>query len=461
MTNGGKVEVGNFGTFVTTGTSISGGGLFAGYSGGSTGTITVDNGGTLISAGEAVIGRNGNGTLDIGSNGAVSLGIGGTILPFSLDVGEFGGSSGTVVVSGPGALLTGTGDFRIGDGGFGLLDVNNGGSVSVGGTLYVSPNFGGGTAVVDGGTVHVAGAVIGGSSSGVLVVQNNGTFLDDSGLTIGNGSFQSGTVVVSGFAARLVANGAGIAVGYSNSGLLLVENQGSVSTSSLALGGSATAPVSGDGTVGVISSSDVSVSGNAAVWAGSTLYVNSNSAIDIGGSSFTPGNISIEGGHTLTGSGLVASPVINNGTILAVSNTGTNIFPQGTLELTGTVAGAGVIDIGSNAILRLDAAPGGSQSINFSSGGAELILETPNGALTNFVGGLAIGDKIEFNFGVGVNITSAAVSGGTIALGLSNGSTYDLTNVSFAAGAPQTFLWGTNSSSGTQLELDPGRIEQL
>ena len=60
---------------------------------------------------------------------------------------------------------------------------------------------------------------------------------------------------------------------------------------------------------------------------------------------------------------------------------------------------------------------------------------------------LSIGDKIELNLGSNVSISSVAVAGSIVTIGASNG-TYQLTNVSFASGAPTQFAYGNDALTG-------------
>ena len=76
-----------------------------------------------------------------------------------------------------------------------------------------------------------------------------------------------------------------------------------------------------------------------------------------------------------------------------------------------------------------------SQSINFPSSGAELVLAAPGSGFAAPITNLNTGDRIEFNFGAGVTISKATVtSPGTVTV-VSSAGNYTLSNVSFAAGS--------------------------
>jgi T5SS/PEP-CTERM-associated repeat protein len=148
------------------------------------------------------------------------------------------------------------------------------------------------------------------------------------------------------------------------------------------------------------------------------------------------------------GDGRIAASVVNNGTIEALGTVADNVFTPGTLEITGDITGSGAIDLPNlNSILQLDGSVSQAQTIDFGSG-SELILNAPGTNFSAPITNLNTGDKIEFNFGAGVTISSARVtSPGTITVVTNTGS-YELTNVSFAAGANQTLFVGTDGSNG-------------
>lgn len=118
------------------------------------------------------------------------------------------------------------------------------------------------------------------------------------------------------------------------------------------------------------------------------------------------------------------------------------------MRVSGAVTGVGAIDLATlNSILQLDGSVSPTQTINFGSG-SELILNAPGTSFNVPITNLSTGDRIEFNFGAGVTINSASVtSPGTVTV-ITNVGSYELTNVSFAAGASQAFFFGTDGSNG-------------
>ena len=100
---GSTVNVGNTGTFIADGTISTGGGIGVGYVAGANGTISVDGAGAMLNdiAGMA-LGRGGNGVLNIQNGGQV------TIATDGLAIGYASGASATALVSGAGSRLVNT-----------------------------------------------------------------------------------------------------------------------------------------------------------------------------------------------------------------------------------------------------------------------------------------------------------------------------------------------------------------
>jgi T5SS/PEP-CTERM-associated repeat protein len=237
-------------------------------------------------------------------------------------------------------------------------------------------------------------------------------------------------------------------------GSVLVHT-GTVAAADLSLGGSLTTPQPGKGTISATATAEILVSDALAVWSGSTLSVDPTSSIDIGTSgSVVAGDVVIDNGHSLAGSGLISASVVNNGTIDVLGSVASNVFTPGTLEITGSVGGTGAIAlVGPDSIVQLDDSVSTGQTISFGTG-SELILSTPGTGLAVPIRNLNTGDKIEF---AGLRVTSASVtSPGTITVVTTSG-TYQLTDVTFAAGANQQFATGTDPTNGAgYIQVLPG-----
>lgn len=334
VTNGGTVRVGNVGTFLSNGTNITGGGIGVGYTAGAAGTIVVDGAGSLLNVNNGIgLGRVSQGILDILNGGVVTLATG-------MTAGSTLGASGTILVSGPGSKLTNTSTIN--------------------------------------------SVVVGGNGTGTLLVENGGSVKAGTHLFLGNGPTYTG-----------------------------------------------------HGLVSLTGSSDLQANQNLYLWNGSTVSLDNSSAIDLGlGNTYVAGAIEVESGHLISGSGLLSANVINNGNVYA--------YPQpanGTLEITGAVTGTGILNLeptltfavgGINTItpagvLQLDSTVSAGQTVSFLSAGTAgspgtLRLLQPGsfaGTLSAFV---AIGDRLEL---AGQTVTDATISGTTLTVETAAGPSYN------------------------------------
>ena len=393
------------------------------YSPNSSGLVTVMSGGVwnigMATGGYLNVAQSGPGALSILAGGTVNVGSTGTFVTNGttstgggIGVGYAAGSGGTIMVDGTGSVLKSLGGLAVGRVGQGILNVLNSGSVSV--------------------------------ASGLIA-----------GFTAGS----SGTVVVSGVGASIIntATASSLIIGDAGVGNLSVQAGGYVrSLDNLDIGGTGSGPITtATGTVSLSGSSTMEVL-NTYIWSGSTISVDATSSIDMGASgTYVAGAVDVEAGQVLFGEGLLAATIINNGAIRVSNNATLANSTGGKLEIQGSVSGTGGITIGAGATLQLDSvvsAGGGGQSFILSAGSPEtLIIGAPGTAFANSLTGLATGDKIEF--GNGMTITSAALVNGNTAAVSFHGSSglaaaYNLSNVGFAAGSPQSFSVGMDAISG-------------
>ncbi len=102
----------------------------------STGVVTVDGvGSTWMNSSTLNVGFLGSGVLNITNGGVVSNGDGHIGRACDLTLTEWG--EGEVTVDGPGSMWTNNGDLSVGNCGGGVLNITDGGLVSVGGTLSI------------------------------------------------------------------------------------------------------------------------------------------------------------------------------------------------------------------------------------------------------------------------------------------------------------------------------------
>ena len=429
LSGNGMLDVASGGTVNITGRSA----LAIGEDSGASGTVIVNGG--LITEGAASAGI-GVG-MNAGATGSLSISGDGTVLVAggSVDVGNNGGA-GSVSVQGTGELETnGTVGIIVGNGGSGTLNVSAGGLVSDANGLTVGFNGGGNALVsVSGGTLTAADITVAQYGNAALTVSNGGkVFLDSSTASVISSSGESGTVTVAGAGSLL--QGQTLIVGQNSSGTLYVQNSGSMNLALLEIGNANA--FAGQGTVAVTGGGEIETD-SLIIGRNSTLSVDNSSGVDIGASgSYVTGAVRIETGYTLSGNGLVSASVVDNGAIDTIGGS--------TLEITGAISGTGSIYLGSESDLKLDQLPAATPIVFGSPDGETLILNASSGTIGTPLVGLNDGDRIEFAGLTGIN--GVLVNGSTVTVETSSGN-IQLTDVSFAAGATQSFFFWSDGSTG-------------
>ena len=354
-----------------------------------TGLINLDPG-LLVVGGTA----GANGMLTLGAGGTIDLN-GATSTSIDLSVGDAAGGSGTVVVSGTGALLDSVAPIAVAfsASATGLLVVSNGGSVF---------------------------AQTGNSSTEPAVS------LADRG---------TGTLVVTGLGSELTADGVvydGRAAG--STGTLLIENQGSVVLNADPDNNAAELEVGvGNSSTGTLAGG----SGSATVTSGGVL--NSGSLIYIGGDGDLPGTLSVTSGtvvgtSTVLGGTVMAARIelgvdtgttgggtgvlnIGSGALVETLGTTTTLF---TVEIGQAVASSGTATIAGTLIANGQIVVGNSGSTTLA--GATGLMTVNTGGTVTAGDGLYIGNNSGATGTVVVDggaLTSAPADGGTfVALGV-------------------------------------------
>ena len=360
--------------------NITGGGAVCNYSGyigresDSTGTVTVDGtGSTWTNDWSLFVGCYGSGTLHITGGGEVSNDDEGRI-------GDGSSSIGIVTVDGVGSTWTNGGDLSIGCYGNGVLDISDGGAVSVAGDTWVTRrsgasgeiHFDGGTLTTGGlycalddltgtGTIHTDGLVTDvdlvfdtthGLNQTFTLNQNPGQDITvdlnvDSSRYMGAGYTDTGTMSISD--GVVVPSSYGY-IGYKpdSNGTVTVNGLGSSWTNSrwfyVGYFGRGTLNITGGGAVsndaGFIgyesgSTGTVTVDGTDSTWTSSSLYVgySGSGAINItGGGAVSNGYgfIGCESGSTGTVTVDGIGSIWTNAGSLHVGRSG-----NGTLHITG------------------------------------------------------------------------------------------------------------------------------
>lgn len=201
--------------------------FWLGFGATGTGKLTVTGDGSLLRG----TGPNASFTIGYAGDGEALIDDGGTISAYTTQLGWMAGSTGNLVINGPGSRLTGTNFLMVGYSGSGELTLSNGGTASLPGrTVYVG-NLAGGTGVINIGAAAGSAAAmpgyldvgrvqLGPNGNSTLVfnhlldnyvfapdITGNGTIATYAGTTVltGNGSAFTGTTNVYG--GKLVANG--------------------------------------------------------------------------------------------------------------------------------------------------------------------------------------------------------------------------------------------------------------
>jgi T5SS/PEP-CTERM-associated repeat protein/autotransporter-associated beta strand protein len=195
---------------ISNGASFSGseGSVLTGYEGGASGVIHVTGIGSTLQSENVYAGYSGTGTLLISGGASASI-------SFTV-AGYVAGSSGTITVTGSGSTFTNSdpnGYLDIGDFGSGALLISNGGSVSASYSYIGNSPGSSGTAMVTGSNstwttaddLDIGGGFFGDGGSGVLSIENGGSVIaqsisvDPAGtLALGHNATLLGTLSVSG-----------------------------------------------------------------------------------------------------------------------------------------------------------------------------------------------------------------------------------------------------------------------
>lgn len=284
---GGTLSIGNAGTgslLIQNGGTVSNGVGTIGSSATSLGnTVTVTGGSSnWSSSGRLYVGIYGGGTLSV-QNGASVDSVGGVI-------SRYAGSTGSATISGAGSSWTITDSLHIGGdiadasnpGGTGVLNINNGGSVSSQAAFIGDTTNATGTVTVNQGTWTLSDRLgVGNYGTGTLTIENGGTVNSTGGIVGWNASSSGNSVAVSGNGSLWSMSGH-LFVGNLGQGTLNITNGGDVSNN--------------DGYVGSENNaqqSQITVSGSGSTWTNNgTVFVAHNTGSN--------GQLTISGGGVVT-----------------------------------------------------------------------------------------------------------------------------------------------------------------
>ena len=404
--NSSLVKVGT-GTLTLSGTANLGGTTIDG------GTLAV-NGGTLNASSTIIVGSTAgsSGTLNIGAGGGVSTqdlivgqgGVGmlavqngGTLTDFGGFVGNLPGAQGTVTVSAAGSTWTNTDTVQIGALGTGTLAIQDGGTVNTAGGGSIGLSATGTVTVTDPGSTWNltpgGGLNIGSFGTGTLTIANGGMVINNTAVAadIGDGAGSQGTVTVTG-AGSTWSNRLGVNIGNSGTGTLTIADGGTVSAGPVVIAANAGAI----GTLNIGAGADNSPAAPGTLTAPSVAFGAGTGTINFNHTSadyvFAP---------AISGNGAVN--VLAGTTVLTGTNSygGATSVSAGALFVNGDQsAAAGATNVAGGAMLggigtiggNVGVANGGTLAPGGVGGGIGTL--TINGSL-----GLNSGSALNYSFG--------------------------------------------------------------
>jgi outer membrane autotransporter protein len=410
-TNTGGVTVGSSGTGSLTvsndGTAANTTGVIASGTG-STGTATITGSGSRwTNTSNLTVGSNGTGFLNIDNGGVVADGTG--------TIGNAATSIGTATVTGSGSIWSNTASLNIGNSGTGTLNILSGANVSAtstylgrsaagaNGTLLISS--GGTLADTTGFLAFIAGSTatatvtgsgsnwtntstlsIGAIGQGNLSVTNGGSVSSGADINLGSFTGGSGALTVSGAGSNVTSVSAlRIAFGAASTGSLTIADHASVQDAYTVIGRNGTGSlliedggtlVSTTTTAGASFGSVSTATGIATVTGSGSSWTSSNDfnvgEVGTGILTISTGGVvnaatgSLGGANTATGTVTVtgAGSQWNNSASLIVGDLGVGTLTLGDAGTVNVASGTGTLTIanqsGSAGTLNIGAAPGSS-----------------------------------------------------------------------------------------------------
>ena len=202
------------------------------------------------------------------------------------------------------------------------------------------------------------------------------------------------------------------------------------------LGTAETVSIASTGTLGV--SGALLTAGSLTLAGAGTLAIAAIGGAEVGRKGgATLGRLTVDAANTLTASGTIVAPVIDNGRI-AVS---------GSLEISGSLSGSGMVTIDALSVLDVSGRFA-AKSLSFAAGGgATLLLGSLVGA-SAVISGFGTTDRIDL---LGQTVTGATLSGTTLLLSGAHGSLGSLHFRSSYVG--HHFAFASDHAGGTNLTL--------
>ena len=427
------------------------------------------------------IGSNGNGLLSISSGGVVTSG--------STSVGGGATGTGNVTISGTGSSMSSS-SMSIGSAGTGTVTVENGGELTVTGTLTVNDPAAApiGTLILDGGTIetngftrlgtlnlhdgtlHVKGIYDHGAAPAALAIDGpangdlptlrlSGNFAVNDVTTITVGSTNQGALVLdSGRIVDAGANNIAIGAGPLSSGTVSMSGSGTTlaTTGILAVGGNGAAV----GGSGVLTLENAAIAGSTSA----TLNLFAGGVINLDGGHLRAGTFNANGGiiNFISGTFLLNDSTLGDAQLDAIFGAGHVLGPGRTLVHTlidGPILNAPLsinggnftcIEVTNDSVLQVnDGTLNTSASVTNNAGALLTISAT---------GSVSTGAFLFNNGTIQLNNNLVPTSGGTLSnSGTVRGSGFighNLTNnlagqVQVTAGNRLEFQGASNTNSGS------------
>ncbi|CAI9418290.1 hypothetical protein ANOBCDAF_04198 [Pleomorphomonas sp. T1.2MG-36] len=341
----GTLSVADGGTITASGPDRK---VYLGNFGGSTGTLTMSGASTTLTAYDLNVAWTGNGAMTV-SNGATAT------IEQDVTLGKNGYTTGELTITGTGSSVT-SDRLYVGEAGTGTLNILDGASYVLTGTskMYVGNTFGStGTVNVDGAgsSISAVQLAVGWNGAATMTLSNGATTTITGDVFVGEYGPSTGTLTVTGSGSQLTADR--IYVGDSGTGYLNVLNGGTVATtgtSKIYFGN--TSAGAGHGTVSgagsTLSSGEINVGWNddGTLTASDGGAVRSTGTMTVGYANGGIGSLTVTSGGTVTvggGTGIlqVAQLAGSAGAVNIGAAVGDAAASTGTLNVGSVAFGAG------------------------------------------------------------------------------------------------------------------------
>ncbi len=187
-----------------------------------------------------------------------------------------------------------------------------------------------------------------------------------------------------------------------------------------------------------------------------TVLADSTSSIEVGADgTATTGGLTIDRTRQVTGLGVIAAAVTNNGSLIATAEISASKYqtqPPNALVVNGALGGTGEDQIGASADLVLNGAVGAGQTIEFTGTAATLDLRGA-GLVQASITGFGLGDSIL----VPSNAAAAQYAGGVLTLTDLSGAVVE-SFVASGSFAGDTLLLEPTASGAQAVVLLPGTL---